>query len=164
LSQPTFHLFNLKKCKYSSVCCRHLFNRWQMDREPPLSVVCTNLQKSAKNSLAKMLPNFQIVFKNICMKFKLHLVIQCPFSLLKKYFFKKMSWGFFNAKISVENERFGSYRIERRSKTNDYRPLWDTVNREDTKFRYFWRKNDFSPKFRLCSVNKHGYDVYDFLN
>jgi hypothetical protein len=47
------------------------------------------------------------------MKFQL----QCPFTLLQKDFFKKMLfWAeFFIAKISIEKERFGSYRIERRS-------------------------------------------------
>jgi hypothetical protein len=107
------------------------FKRWQMDREPPLSaIVCTNLTKSAKNLLTKMLQNCQIFFKNICMKFQLHLVIQCPFSLLKTDFFKKCCFGgFFIAKISVENEWFGSYRIERRSKTNDYRPFSLVIGR-----------------------------------
>jgi hypothetical protein len=75
-----------------------------MDREPPLSVVCTNLAKSAKYSLAKMLQNFQIFFTNVFMKFQLHLVIQCLFSLLKKRLFQKnvVLGGFFIAKISVE--------------------------------------------------------------
>jgi hypothetical protein len=77
-----------------------------MDREPPLSVVCTYLAKSAKNLLAKMLQNFQIFLNNIFMKFPLHIVKNCPFSSLKKDFFQKMliMGDFFIAKISFENE------------------------------------------------------------
>jgi hypothetical protein len=61
-----------------------------MDREPPLSEVCANLAKSAKNSLTKMLQNFQIFLKIIFMKFTLHLVKKCPCSLFKKDFCQKM--------------------------------------------------------------------------
>jgi hypothetical protein len=97
-----------------------------MDREPPLSVVCANLAKSAKNSLAKMFQNFQIFSKNIVMKFTLHIVKKYPFSLLKKDFCQKILffWDFFIAKIFAENERFVSYIIVQYLEQCDFVHYW----------------------------------------
>jgi membrane protein insertase Oxa1/YidC/SpoIIIJ len=56
-----------------------------MDREPPRSVVCTNLAKSAKNSLAKMFQNFQILFKN----FFYEIPVAVSIYIAPKRFFQK---------------------------------------------------------------------------